>query len=738
MPAPQISRRSLLIGGGVGVGLVVGYTLWPRAYSPGLNTAPGEHALSGFVKVGNDGHVTIVVPQVELGHGVFTGLAQIVADELGADWRTVAVEAAQPGRTGSNTLLAHEWADGIGKSFWSFTPWPDDAAFAATGGSTSVRGFEARLRDAGAAARALLCSAAAKRWDADWQACDTHDGFVWHGDERMRFGEVAADAARIAVPSGIAWRTGSENRLVAQELPRLDLPSKVDGSVNFAADIRLPDMVYASIAEGPIGDARPKRANKAAAMRVTGVLDVVEEERWIAVVATNWWAADRGLQAAAPRFTVTGTPAGDRQIAKVLEGALDDPGTRLSAVGDVGAAFRGAQVLTQSYHAGLGAHAAVETASATALLKDGTLEIWTATQVPGLAAQAAARAIDLDVDEVVVHPMMVGGSFGARYETGIVGPAAVLAKKLGRPVQLIRSRAEEMRRDAFRAPAAARMTARVEPDGRIAAWFAQIAAPATLHEMQARLGEGLSAHDALDRAHGKAEPAAIAGAVPPYDIPVHAIDHHPASIGIPTGDWRGRAHVSNTFFRECFIDEIAHTTGNEPFGIRMGMLGGNPRLAQCLTKVAATGGWQGGVQGSNQGLACHSMVGSHIAVMVEARREGAQVKVDRIFAVADVGRIINPGIVRAQIIGGLVFGLSAAIGAPVTVERGMAGPARFGELRLPHMADCPKIEIELIISRDAPGGVGELSVPVVAPAIAGALFAATGARYRQLPLIQDV
>lgn len=735
MPGPQFSRRSLLIGGGVGAGLIVGYTLWPRVYAPGLNTAPGEHVLSGFVKVGTDGHVTIVVPQVELGHGVFTGLAQIVADELGADWRTVAVETAQPGKSGANAVLARDWADGLGSTGWTLGGWPDAGSFNATGGSTSVRAFEGRLRDAGAAARALLCSAAARRWDADWQACDTRDGFVWHGDERMRFGEVAADAAKLTVPAGVAWRTGSESRLVAQELPRIDLPSKVDGSVNYAADIRLPDMVYASIAEGPIGDATVKRIDEAAAKRVMGVLDVVKTDRWVAVVATNWWAADRGLAAAAPRFDVAGDLASDRQIAKRLEGAFDDPGTRLSAVGDVAAAFRGAQVLTQSYTAGPGAHAPIETASATAMLKNGTLQVWAPTQVPALAARAAARGAGVDVASVVIHPMMVGGSFGARYEDGVVGPAAFLAKKLGRPVQLVRSRSEEMRHDTFRAPAAARMAARVEPDGRISAWFAQIAAPATLHEMQARLGNGAAAHDALATAHEKAEPAAIAGAIPPYDIPNHATDHHPASIGIPTGDWRGRAHVANTFFRECFVDELAHMTGGEPFGIRMGMLSGNPRLAQCLTRVAATGGWQGGVPGTNQGLACHTMAGSHIAVMVEARREGTGVKIDRILAVADVGRIINPGIVRAQIIGGLVFGMSAATGAPVTVERGLAGPARFGALRLPRMADCPKIEIELIISRAEPGGVGELAVPAVGPAIAGALFAASGVRYRQLPLI---
>ena len=738
MPARRISRRSILVGGGVGAGLVVGFVLWPRAYRTALNAAPGEHVLSGFVKVGSDGHVTVAVPQVELGHGVFTAHAQIVADELGADWRTIAVEAAQPGRHGANTLLAREWAEGIDAASpaWLTESGAERARFAATGGSTSIRGFEPRLRDAAATARGLLCAAAAKRWDIAWQACETWDGFVWHGDERIRFGEVAAEAARLSPPSNIAWRSGPEHRLVGQDLPRLDLPAKVDGSVNYAADIRLLDMVYASIAEGPVGDCTLTGVNRTAARRVIGVLDVVERERWVAVVATNWWAAEQGLDAAAPRFAIVGNVAGDRQIAKALDAALAADGVRHASAGDIASAFRGASVVRQRYRSGAAFHAPIETASATASLSAGKLQIWTATQVPGLAAEAAARAIDFAVDDVVVHPMMVGGSFGARYETDIVGTAAILAAQLKRPVQVIRSRAEECRRDALRPPAAADMAARIDADGRIVAWYARIAAPATSHEMQARIA---GARSSVARAENalRSESAAIAGAVPPYDIPVHAIDHCPADIGVPTGDWRGRAHVSNAFFRESFIDELAAMTGGEPFGARMAMLGNNPRLAQCLTKVAAAGGWQGGVRGSNQGLACHVMADGCIAVMAQARLDGTRIVVERLFAVADVGRVINPGTVRAQIIGGLIFGMAAAVAAPLTIRRGVIGPTRLGSVRLPRLAECPKIAVELIVSRDPAGGAGELAVPPVAPAIAGALFAATGVRYRQLPLLQD-
>ena len=732
MPLPEVSRRNLLIGGGAGVGLVVGYALWPRTALPSLNTAAGEHVLNGFVKVGEDGHVTIVVPQVELGHGVFTTMAQIVADELGADWRTVAVETAPVAPGYANEALASEWREGLGDRILPGT------SVMATGGSSSVRAFEHILRDAGAAARALLCTAAAARWDADWRACETHDGFVWHGDERMRFGEVAVAAARATLPDGIAWRDGPEHRLTAVSLPRLDLPSKVDGSVSYAADVRLPDMVYAAIAEGPLGDATLTRLDSAAARRVTGVVDVVQTECWAAVAATNGWAAERGLAAAAPRFAIRGALPDDRGIARALQAALDSDGTRVHAEGDVAATFKDASVWTQSYTVGLAPHAAIETASATARIENGLLEIWLATQVPSLAADTAAAAIGHDRARTVVHPMMVGGSFGARYETEIAGQAATLAAKLKRPVQLTRSRTEETRRDRFRPPAAARMAARTDGEGRIGAWFAQVAAPATANELHARLFDRASAYDAMTRAEGKSEPAAVEGSIPPYDIGIYAVDHHPATIGVPTGDWRGRAHVAQAFFRECFIDEIAHMTGGEPFGYRMAMLGANPRLAQCLTRAAATGGWQGGTSGTNQGLACHAMAGSFVAVMAEARRDGANIRIDRLVAVADVGRVVNPDVVRAQIIGGLIFGMASATGSEITIRRGVVEPAGFGALGLPRMADMPKIDVELIVSTADPGGAGEVAVPPVGPAIAGALFAATGVRYRQLPLLQAV
>ena len=728
MRVPDISRRHVLIGGGAVAGLVVGYALWPRRTLTAIDAAPGEQVLNGYVRVGVDGHVAIVVPQVELGHGVFTTLAQIVADELGADWRTVAVETARPDPLYANHLFAREANEALGTGMFGGV-----TATLATGGSGSIRAWETTLRDAGSAARALLCAAAAARWDADWRACDTHDGFVWRGDDKMRFGEVAAQAAKLDLPQGVTHRTGEANRLSGSGLPRLDLPSKVDGSVSYAGDVRLPDMVYAALARG-IDDAKLAGFDRKAAERVTGFLDLVETEHWVAAVATNWWAASKAAEALAPRFAKPAKTVGDRDIARALDAAFADGGTRLSEAADIDAAFANADIFVQSYRVGFAPHAPIETASATANFEGGTLELWLPTQLPEAAAAAAAKACGLRMDKVVLHPMMVGGSFGARYEVEITAQVALLAQKLKRPVQLITSRADEMRHDRFRPAAAARMAARTDADGRIGAWYARIATPASAHELRARI-DGAPASEARAGAKGVAEPAAIAGALPPYTIPIHAIEHCPADLQVATGDWRGRMHGPNAFFRECFIDEVAHMTGGEPFSYRMAMLGDNPRLARCLTDVAALGNWQGGVQGSGQGLAVHEMAGSCIAVLAEARiAEDGRPRVTRLLAVADVGRVINPDVVRAQIIGGLVFGLSAATGAPVSVSGSVAGPQRFGDLRLPTMADCPKIEVQLVISGGSPGGAGELAVPPVAPAVAGALFAATGTRYRQLPL----
>jgi isoquinoline 1-oxidoreductase beta subunit len=729
-----ISRRQILAGGGLGVGLLVAWAAWPRRHVPNLVAAPGETIFNAFLKIGEDGHIVVVVPQAEYGQGVFTTLPQIVADELGADWRTIAVEPAPVNPLYANRLLATQMAGDLApEAFdWAAADYATRSAMMMTGGSTSVRAFEAPMRQAAATARVMLCEAAAARWGIAWESCDTQAGFVIADSRRLRFGELAAEAAAQDIPAQLPMRVATENRLTGQSLPRLDIPSKIDGSANFAGDVRLPDMLYASIRQGPIGDSRLVAVDKAAADRIRGVVAVVENPRWVAAVATNWWAANRALDAMAPRFETTDGLVDDASIDAALARALDEgDGDRIAARGDLATSFRDATVHVADYSVAPAAHAAIETMTATADWSRDTLELWIPTQAPTAARAAAARALAIDETRVVVHPVLIGGSFGRALECDAAAQVAILARQMKRPVQLVWSRVEDIVHDKFRPPARARMTARLTATGGIDGWQAKIAAPASGHEIARRVLADQTAAKLLTGPDG----SAVSGAVPPYAIANVAIDHHPADIGLPSGYWRSAADSYTAFFTESFIDELARLGQSEPFSYRMAMLGGSPRLAHCLSTAAALAGWQGGGVGSGQGIACHSSRGSHVAVVADARIEGAgKIVVDRIVAVADVGRLINPDIVRQQIEGGVIFGMAAALGASTGFERGLTTARRLSDFGLPTLADMPDLTIELVASDEAPGGVSEVAVPPVAPAIANALFAASGRRLRSLPL----
>ena len=733
------SRRQILVGGGAGVGLLVAWALWPRAFAPNLVANPGETILNAFLKIGENGVVTVIVPQAELGQGVFTALPQILADELGADWRTIAVEAAPINPVYANRLLAGDLAEGRGPDFlkgalrWSAEEIATREALMITAGSNSVRAFEQPMREAGAAARVLLCKAAAMQWEADWLACDTAGGFVVRGAERLRFGALAAAATAFHLPDPLPLRNGRENRLTGRALPRLDLPSKVDGSANYAADIRLPDMAFASIRQGPVGDTQLVTFDRAAADAIPGVMGVVDTPHWVAAIAGNWWAADRALDAMRPKFETRGPWAESAAMDAALAAALEGEGIRIAAAGDLAQVFRNQTIHSASYAVGLAAHAPLETMCATARFRHDRLEVWLPTQAPGLARAHCAAALGIAGDAVTIHPMLAGGSFGRKLECEAAVQASVIAHKMNRPIQLMWSRAEDLAHDVFRPAARARMSAKLGAGGRIEGWLAKIAAPASAAEQAGRMLRGSAVASLLPDALG-ADRDAVAGALPAYAIPALAVDHHPAALGVPTGHWRSGAHSYTAFFTECFVDELAQASGVEPLSFRMQLLTDNPRLALCLSTAAALGGWEGGVPGSGQGIACHAMAGSHVAILAEAQiGEDRRIAVSRVVAAVDCGRIINPTLVRQQIEGGILYAIAAATGAPIDFARGLPVPRNFGDLAFPRLAQCPEITIELIRSNAAPGGVSEIAVPPVAPAIANAL-AANGRRLRALPL----
>ena len=734
-----ISRRQLLVGGGIGAGLVIGWTAWPRSYRPALVAEADETVFNAFLKIAADGRVTIAVPQAEFGQGSYTALPQILADELGADWRTIAVEAAPVSPLYANRVLAGDWAADDAPAFlqgvtrWAAQEYATRDTLMISGFSSSVRAFEQPLREAGAGARVLLCKAAARRWEADWLACDTAEGFVVRGEEKIRFGELVAEALAFKIPDPVPLRTGAENRLTGQSLPRLDLPAKIDGSAQFSGDIRLPDMVFAAIRQAPAGTGQLLGFDRKAADAVRGVLAIVDTPAWVAAVANNWWAANTALDKMKPRFAVDGARPTSQSIAKALDAALAGDGVRVAAKGDLGAVYANQSVHVGAYSAGLAAHAPMETMSATARFRGGRLELWIASQTPSLARRAAAAALNISESNVTLHQMMGGGSFGRRLENEAAAQVAVLAARMKRPVQLSWSRAEDIIHDPFRPPALARLSAKLGPTGLIQGWQTRIASPLSTQAQMERMFADNRTGEHILTLFGGGSDNEVAGALPSYALPAYAIDHHPADIGVPTGYWRGGAHGYTAFFTESFIDELAHAANVEPLSFRMQLLGNNVRLARCLTTVASMGGWEGGGPGTGQGLACHSMAGSHVALMAEAGIEGDRVRVYRIAAVVDCGRVIHPDLVKQQIEGGICFGIAAALGAPIDMQGGMAVPRNFAQLAFPKLADMPEISVQLIRSHADPGGVSEIALPPVAPAIANALFAANGRRPRSLP-----
>ena len=728
-----ISRRTLLVGGGVGAGLLVAWAVWPRNYAPNLRTGPGETLFNGFLKIANDGRVIVAVPQAELGQGVYTSLPQILADELGADWRTISVEAAPISPLYANTFVAEESAGDSFPAFlggvggWAAREYATRGALMLTGGSTSIRAFESRMQEAGAAARALLSMAAADRWEVDWQELDTHDGFVWRDRDRISFSELAEAAAGYDLPADLPIRGGSENRLVGQPLERLDVPAKIDGSAVFAGDVRLPDMVYAAVRSAPAGSRRVS-LDRDSADRLRDVLSLIEHPGWVAVVGRNWWAAARALDALRPRWEMPAGLPSSAGISGTLATALDgDDSERIFEAGEPDSEVGAGSAITARYEVGLAPGASLEPLTATARVIGDRIEIWAPTQAPGLAREAAARALGVPESAVALYPTLVGGGYGRKIETDAIEQAALIAMRIRRPVQLTWPRIQEIQRDSFRPPAAARMTAWMN-QGVIAGWKARIAAPETGLEVARRVG----AAGSLFRPGG----GPVAGAVPPYGIVNVGIDHVPVEIGVETGLWRSDAHSYTCFFTECFVDELARAAGHEPLSFRMQMLGANPRLARVLATATSIGGWDGGSPGSSMGLAAHSAFGSHIATLVEIEigRDQA-IRVLRAVCAVDCGRIVNPELVRQQIEGGIIHGIAAATGNPIELVDGLPSVRTLGGYGLPILRNSPEVTVELAESDDEPGGVTELAVPTAAPAVANALFALTGQRLRTLPLV---
>ncbi len=704
----KLARRTVLVGGGATVGLAVGWLVWPRSETANLALGPGETIVNAWLKIGHDGRVIVIVPQMEMGQGIHTALAQVLSDELGADWRTVSVEPAPLNPVYVNRGLVGPGASGLPGVLGTVADWGiahliERLDPQITGGSNSMMAYEAPMRLAGAAARGLLCKAAARVWGVEWRGCDTRDGFVVNGANRLRFADVAGKAADEKVEAEPKLRPIAA---VGRAARRLDVPAKVDGSAKFAGDVRLPGMVFAAIRHGPLGmNALPVLGGAVPPGTVRG-------PGWVATTGETWWAANTAVKALDLRWPAPADPADsavlNKRFAAALEGMPLAPGT--------------GKLVEARYSVPFVPHAAMETMNATARVQGGRAEVWMPTQTLRLATYRIARALGFAEADVTVYPTLIGGGFGRKLESDAGVQAALIAHDLKRPVQLVWSREEDLGNSFPRTGASARLMARLKPDGAIESWRVRVAAPQTNGPFSVR-NMGFGAEDGPDK-------SAIDGAEGvPYAVGDYAADAVLVKCGVPTGWWRSVGPSFTGFFVESFVDELAKVAGKDPMAYRLELLRAAPRHAAVLRAAGEAANYQPGM-----GVALREGFGSIVAHVIELGEEPPP-SARRISVAVDTGRVINPDGLRQMMEGGAVWGLSAALSGRQTYAGGYAVERNFDAQPLLHLAETPEIEVTILTTPGAPiGGAGEAGVPGIAPALANAIAATTGKRLRDLPL----
>lgn len=748
----KISRRAFLISGlAVGGGLVVGYALWP-AHKLKLKAGQGESILSAWLKIGEDGVITVVVPQVEMGQGVHTSLPMLLADELEADWEKVRVEQAPVDSVYSNTTVVTtgieegemlpEALEGIGLAVVRKVV--SLIGVQVTGGSTSIRHWYEPYRLAGAAAKEMLIEAAARRWNVGAGECSATGGVVSHeaSGRTAGYGELASEAAEIDPPGSPTLKNPEDFNLIGKPAARLDIPAKVNGSAEFGADIRIPGMSFAALrmAQGPARTLASYDATAAEAM--PGVQAIVAGDDYLAVVADSYWRARKAAAEIEVTFAENDAAALDSTaLAERFTAALDSgEAHEYSDEGDVdevmemltradrpadGASF--GQIVEAEYSVPYLAHACMEPMNATAWVRDGVCEIWVPTQGASLVRDAAADLLDIDKDKVTVHTTLLGGGFGRRSEPDVALQAVAISRAAGRPVQLIWSREDDIRHDSFRPGAMARLRGVLDADGLPMALTSRSVCQSVNGSFYDRYMPALASHEP--------DPSSVEGlGSTPYAIANRRIEHVVEMSDIRVGYWRSVGHSFNAFFAESFIDELAAGAGAEPLDYRRRLLGDEPRYLAVLDLLEEKAGAAPEGDGKGRGFAIHHSFGSIVAEAVDVTVRGGALSVDRVTCVVDCGDVVNPDTVEAQMESGIIYALTAALTGEVTFDKGAARQSNFHDYKMLQIAAAPAIETHIIRSGEKLGGVGEPGTPPLAPALANAIFAATGRRIRALPL----
>ena len=754
---PARSRRRFLLGGlAAGGVLMVGWGLAPprqrlNTGSP-LAVEAGAVALNGWVAIAPDGTVSVVVPRSEMGQGVNTALPMLLAEELDAPLADVRISQAPIDKIFGNLTVLREnlpfHPDDRGSIKqgvqWVMSKVGRELGLMFTGGSTSVKDAWVPMREAGAVARAMLVRAAAEKWQADAARLSTRDGFVLHPDgRRLGYGELAARAAVVGAdiePGDVRLKTPAEFRLIGQPVPRRDTPAKVDGSALFGIDARVPGMLYAAVKMAPVVGAGVASFDAAKALAMPGVVKVVDVSSavpqfsgagaGVAVVAKTWWQARQA--AAALPVTWSASPHANlssegifADFAKLLD---SESGFTYFESGsqDVQGA---AKTLQAEYRAPFLAHATMEPVNCTAQLKDGKLKLWTSTQVPSIAVEIAAKVAGVERGDVSLDVMLLGGGFGRRLETDMVAQAVAIAKALdgalsGQPVQLIWTREDDTRHDVYRPQALARFSAKLDARGNLLAWDNKSVSGAIGHQYFPRnLGLPGIGPDKTT-AEGEYDMQ--------YAIPNRRIAHVIADSPVAIGYWRSVGHSHNAFFKEGFLDEVAHAAGKDGVAFRRELLREYPRHLAVLDAALARAGTA--PEGRAHGVAVHQSFGTIVAQVAEVSVTEKQIRVHRVVCAVDCGIVVNPNIVAQQVESAVVFGLSAALGGEITLKEGRVQQGNFGDYPVLRMNEAPEVVTVIVPSMEPPEGMGEPAVPPVAPAVAGAVFKLTGQRLRSLPL----
>lgn len=722
-----LAGSALLVGGGV-FGLYWSDSNARKHARALTETGAGERNFLTWMKIAPDDTVTVYSPHIDFGQGTHTALGQMLADELDADWNKVSVEQAPADMAFANTPLVKSF---IGEM--SGYPGVISALPAAlmgmlarsqkiqiTGGSSAVRFTgQGGMRVVGAAVRAALIEEAADRLGVPAGELTTSDSKVTHAasGRSLRYGELAAGAAERSLASDPVLKSRAEWKLINKPVIRRDIPAKVDGSAIYGIDLSLPDMRVATIAAAPVRGGKLESVDEAPALALPGVEKVVKLDDAVIVVAKGYWQALKGLNALSPKFTDGGNGAMSTPSIYAAQDKLREAGKpdNTAGEGDVDAAFKAAgdKVITADYRVPFLHHAMMEPFALTAHFKDGKLTLWGGLQDPLGARDRAAKAAGIGMDDVIFNPMIMGGGFGRRFPpmTEIIDQAALLAKQVPYPVKLVWSREEEVRHGTYRPQSSARLKATLE-NGRITAWQ----------------------NDYVQGDNAEGEVGFI------YEVPATARCHFAYKSNQIDGPWRSVNSTQHGFYNESFIDELAHAAGEDPFEFRRKHLPEGSRHRNVLETVAERAGWGSPLpEGVGRGIAIVESFGTIVAEVVEATvKDDGSPKVLKAFAVVDCGTTVNPLNAEAQIAGGIIMGLSSAIGEAITLDKGAVVESNFSDYNVLKLADAPPvIDVHFIESDAAMGGIGEPGLPPASPALANALFAATGKRIRTLPLLQQ-